>query len=80
MSTTLTIAEAQGKLAQLLELAHAGHEILIQDSRQGKARLQPVSEPPVGARVLGLHAGQWRMAADFDAPLPESFWLGQPAA
>ena len=68
MSTTLTIAEAQGKLAELLKLAQAGHEVFIQDPRQGKARLLPVSEPPTGPLVLGLHAGAWDMAADFDAP------------
>jgi hypothetical protein len=26
-------------------------------------------------RVLGLHAGQVGIADDFDAPLPDSFWL-----
>ena len=28
-------------------------------------------------RVLGLHAGQTWIADDFDAPLPDSFWLGE---
>ena len=37
MSTTLSIAEAQGKLSQLLELAQAGHEVIIQDAHKGKA-------------------------------------------
>ncbi len=27
-------------------------------------------------RVAGLHAGLYQIAEDFDAPLPESFWLG----
>ena len=45
MSTTLTFAEAQEKLAQLLELARAGHEVFIQDPQQGKARLVPVPAP-----------------------------------
>lgn len=27
-------------------------------------------------RVLGLHAGAIWMSDDFDAPLPDSFWLG----
>jgi len=35
---------------------------------------------PVNLRVLdrtpGLHAGAWEVAADFDTPLPEEFWLG----
>jgi prevent-host-death family protein len=78
MSTTLTIEEAQAKLAELLKLAQAGHEVIIQDSAQGKTKLVPVAEPPPqGPRVLGLHKGNWWMADDFDAPLPDSFWLGK---
>lgn len=76
MSTTLTIEEAQAKLAELLKLAKAGHEVIIQDATQGKAMLVPVAEPPPqGPRVLGLHKGNWWMADDFDAPLPDSFWF-----
>jgi hypothetical protein len=42
------------------------------------ARLVPVSEPqPQGARVFGLHEGEMWMSDDFNAPLPESFWLGE---
>jgi hypothetical protein len=32
---------------------------------------------PEGARTPGLGAGAWLVADDFDAPLPDSFWLGQ---
>jgi len=28
-------------------------------------------------RVFGLHAGQVWMSEDFDAPLPDEFWLGE---
>lgn len=77
MSTTLTIQEAQGQLSQLLELAQAGHEVIIQDPQKGQARLMPLPDRAAGPRKLGLHAGCWTMAAEFDAPLPESFWLGE---
>ena len=30
----------------------------------------------VEPRIPGLHAGLYWIAEDFDAPLPESFWLG----
>lgn len=30
-------------------------------------------------RSAGLHAGAWEAAADFDAPLPDEFWLGREA-
>jgi antitoxin (DNA-binding transcriptional repressor) of toxin-antitoxin stability system len=78
VSTTLTIAEAQTKLAQLIELAQAGHEVIIQDALKGKARLVPVaSAQPRGPRIFGLHEGETWMSDDFNAPLPDSFWLGE---
>ena len=78
MSTTLSIAEAQRKLGQLLELAQAGHEVIIEDPQKGKARLVPVAAAQErGPRVLGLHEGQGWMSDDFNAPLPDSFWLGE---
>lgn len=30
-------------------------------------------------RRAGLHAGAWQVAPDFDAPLPDEFWLGREA-
>ncbi len=32
------------------------------------------SVPP---RILGLHAGAFAVSEDFDAPLPDEFWLGE---
>lgn len=77
----MTIKEAQAQLSKLLELAQAGHEVIIHDPEKGKAKLVPIAEPPPpqGPRVFGLHEGSWWMADDFDAPLPDSFWLGKDA-
>ncbi len=39
-----------------------------------------LAEPSPAARqpfVFGLHQGQVWMSDDFDAPLPDSFWLGE---
>ena len=30
-------------------------------------------------RSPGLHTGAWEVAADFDAPLPDEFWLWREA-
>jgi len=30
-------------------------------------------------RISGLGKGQWWVADDFDAPLPDDFWLGEDA-
>jgi antitoxin (DNA-binding transcriptional repressor) of toxin-antitoxin stability system len=79
MSTTLSVAEAQAKLSQLLELAQAGHEVIIQDPQRGQARLVPVVAVTSGTRRFGLHAGEVWMSDDFNAPLPDSFWLNDKA-
>lgn len=80
MSTTLTVTEAQKKLAQLLEMARAGHEVIIQDTQQGKARLVPIPAPASsGPRRFGLHEGEVWMSDDFNAPLPDTFWLNDKA-
>ena len=34
---------------------------------------------PATFRTAGLHAGAWEVAEDFDAPLPDEFWLGRSA-
>ena len=78
MSTTISIEEAKADLGHLLELAQAGHEVIIQDLQKGKTKLVPVSEPPlIGPRVLGLQEGEVWMSDDFNAPLPDSFWPGK---
>jgi hypothetical protein len=35
------------------------------------------SPPPQRPFVFGLHPGQVWMSDDFDAPLPDAFWLGE---
>ena len=40
---------------------------------------KPAEAAPALARSAGLHAGAWEVAADFDAPLPDEFWLGREA-
>jgi hypothetical protein len=35
-----------------------------------------VVDAPARHRKLGLHRGEGMIADDFDAPLPDAFWLG----
>lgn len=37
--------------------------------------LEQMRQEVEALRTPGLHAGQYQIAADFDAPLPDSFWL-----
>lgn len=72
--TTIDVREAQRTLADLLARVAAGEEIVLTDGDQPRARLVPVAAPH-GKRVPGLHAASMTTTDDFDAPLPEDFWL-----
>jgi len=61
------------------EAAQTGQEaeaLLQQKVRQLLSTTPPTLEtaPP---RVAGLNRGQIWVSEDFDAPLPDEFWLGQ---
>jgi prevent-host-death family protein len=73
---TVTIADATQRLAELVRLAQQGTEVLITDAGEPLARLLPAtaSDQP---RVPGLNEGEAWISDDFDAELPEEFWLGK---
>ncbi len=76
MSTrTLSVQEAQERLAELIGLAQQGDEIVIARDDRAKVKLVPIL-PKAIKRVFGQHRGKIHMGEDFDAPLPEDFWLG----
>jgi len=76
MSTrTVNIHEAKTHLSELLALALAGEEVVIAKANKPIARLVPI-EVPRQKRVFGLHRGEFSISDDFDAPLPDAFWLG----
>ncbi len=60
--------EAKTQLSALVDRAAAGEEIVIMKSGQPMARLVPM-ENTRAQRIPGRGHGQWRVAADFDAPL-----------
>jgi prevent-host-death family protein len=71
MTLTLNVHEAQTQLAQLLERARKGEEIIIAEAGRPVARLVLIDRP-TAPRVPGSAAGQVVIADDFDAPLPDS--------
>ena len=84
MTHTISLQEAQLQLSALLALARNGEEIILTEADKPVARLVPMleeapaknGEPP--AHILGLHQnGQSWMSEDFNAPLPDEFWLGE---
>jgi antitoxin (DNA-binding transcriptional repressor) of toxin-antitoxin stability system len=76
MATTIDIRDLPARLDEAVRLASQGQEILISEEGHPRAKLIPL-ERAQGARVPGLHKGMVDIADDFDAPLPDEFWLGR---
>ena len=79
MTKTVTIQDAEGHLGELIDLAAQGEEIVIAKDEQAKAKLVPVPAKKYQHRRFGRYAGKVWMSDDFDAPLPDAFWLGTNA-
>jgi prevent-host-death family protein len=78
ITKTVSVEEAKTRFVELISLAEQGHEILIVKDNQPKVKLVSVM-PKTRQRVFGQHRGKIHMHEDFDAPLPENFWLsGHP--
>jgi prevent-host-death family protein len=76
---TITVEEAKARLSELLEAALQGEELVITgDGGAYRVVVTPVpASLPGRSRVPDLHPGAvaW-MSEDFNAPLPDTFWLG----
>jgi antitoxin (DNA-binding transcriptional repressor) of toxin-antitoxin stability system len=80
---TVTIEEAQTSLPELIALVEEGNEVIIAKGKKPLAKLAPLAQPRKDGikvpRLFGQYKGQVRLSDDFDAPLPEKFWLGNDA-
>ncbi|NIM15375.1 MAG: toxin-antitoxin (TA) system antitoxin [Candidatus Aminicenantes bacterium] len=74
---TVSVKEAQAQFLELLDLVSMGNRVVIQKDEEPLAELLGISSPKKGKRVAGLNRGKMRMSDDFDAPLPDEFWLGE---
>jgi len=72
---TVELSEAEGQLAELVAQATAGTEVVLTEGNTPRARLVAVA-PGSAQRVPGLHPGSMKASDDFDAPLPDGFWVG----
>ena len=67
---TVTLYDAKTNLSELVERVAAGEEIVIAKRGKPRALLVPLQDVhPL--RRSGLGKGKWKVAKDFDAPLPE---------
>lgn len=70
MTVTVGMHEAKTTLSRLVDAAQAGEDVVITRSGEPVVRLQAVRRPSSRKELLGLYAGQIRIAEDFDE-LPE---------
>ena len=66
----MSLYEAKTQLSHLVDRALRGEQVVITRHGRPVARLV-AAVPPRKPRRLGALRGKIRMAADFDAPLPE---------
>lgn len=71
MAKHINIYDAKTRLSELVDRAASGEEIVIAKAGRPVARLVPLREVREG-RAPGRWRGRARIAADFDAPLPEA--------
>jgi antitoxin (DNA-binding transcriptional repressor) of toxin-antitoxin stability system len=77
--TTLEVHQTGKSLKDVVRLAQQESEVVLLDGAQPVARVLPIraNDQPMD-RVFGLHAGAYEVGEDFDTPLPDEFWAGQP--
>ena len=68
--TLVNLYEAKTSLSRLVDRAAAGEEIIIAKAGKPLAKLVPLG-PSARPRAPGGWEGTVRIAADFDAPLPD---------
>ena len=78
MTREVDVTHPDASLDELVRLACNGTEVLFTQNNRPLARLVAERAPKSKRkkRVADLHAGCATIADDFDAPLPDSFWLG----
>ena len=77
MTKIVSVKDAQAQFLELLDLVLTGNRVVIQKDEQPLAEIVGISSHQKGKRVAGLNRGKIRMSDDFDAPLPDGFWLGE---
>jgi prevent-host-death family protein len=72
---TVNIYEAKTRLSQLVEKAASGEDVVV--SRNGKPLARITQLEPRKRRItFGVLKGKVKIAADFDAPLPNDVLAG----
>lgn len=75
MTKTIAVHDAQIRFPELLTFTQEGNEVIIVEDNKPLARLVPIN-PLDQPRKADLNKGKIRMSEDFDAALPDEFWMG----
>lgn len=67
----MNLYDAKTQLSKLVDQAAAGQDVIIARAGKPVARLTRI-EPPARKLRFGVLKGRLRVAADFDAPLPDA--------
>ena len=76
MTKTIDISKSDTPASELISMTRDGNDIILAEDGRPLARVIPIPEWN-GIRIPGAHPGAMVPAEDFDAPLPDSFWLGE---
>jgi antitoxin (DNA-binding transcriptional repressor) of toxin-antitoxin stability system len=74
---TMSVKDAQAQFLELLDLVSMGNRGVIEKDEEPLAEIVGISTTKKGKRVAGLNRGTAWVSDDFDAPLPDEFWLGE---
>lgn len=74
---TKTVSINDISIQAVIALTRNGDEVVIEENGEPLAKVLPIEKPEYRERTLGLREGQVWTSDDFDAELPDSFWLGK---
>ena len=74
-TTTIDISKHPTQLADLLALVGAGTDVIITQDNKTVARMMPMNDAT--ERIGNLNPDSIQTSDDFDASLPDAFWLGR---
>jgi antitoxin (DNA-binding transcriptional repressor) of toxin-antitoxin stability system len=72
---SVEVFEQSPNLAELVEMARKENGLVLLESGRPIAQVIPLPGPSA-PRITPLHPGAIEAGEDFDAPLPDDFWLG----
>ena len=75
MTKTVSINEVSSQT--IIALTRNGSEIVLEENGEPLAKITPIEKTELKPRVFGLGKGKTWMSDNFDAELPDEFWLAE---